>query len=87
MTAKVKIDNSRTCWSCGKDTMQPVDSYYKCSSCGATWVPQPNLTTFQDIASASDGQGGTKTFHPKRSRGTKLPTRTAAQQELQRRYK
>lgn len=38
------MDYTKQCWYCGKVTMQLVDSYYKCSSCGATWNEQPTLT-------------------------------------------
>jgi len=38
---QVKIDHSRQCWNCGKLTMEPVEGYYKCSKCGASWNETP----------------------------------------------
>ena len=36
------MDKTKTCWYCGKDTMQPApewgSSFYKCSACGASYV-------------------------------------------------
>ena len=40
---QAKIDHSRQCWSCGKLTMEPIEGYYKCSKCGATWTPMPKI--------------------------------------------
>ncbi len=31
------FNGSKQCWSCGLPKMLPVDTYYKCSECGATW--------------------------------------------------
>jgi len=30
-------DYTKVCWSCGKETMQPEQTFYRCSKCGATW--------------------------------------------------
>ena len=30
-------DYKKVCWSCGAEDMEPVESYYRCRSCGATY--------------------------------------------------
>ena len=31
------MNYSKKCWACGKVPMEATGSYFKCSSCGATW--------------------------------------------------
>lgn len=35
--------NKMKCWYCGKVTMEPFETYFKCASCGATHVPRIKL--------------------------------------------
>jgi len=37
------MDFTKTCWYCGRNTVEPEDGFYACSSCGATWTDVPKL--------------------------------------------
>ena len=39
------MDFTKTCWYCGRNTVEPEDGFYACSSCGATWneVTKPSV--------------------------------------------
>jgi len=37
MVRAERKDYTKICWSCGKKTTQPEGSFYRCSSCGATY--------------------------------------------------
>lgn len=43
--------------------MKPVDPYYQCQECGATWNEQPSLGPYLDIATDNKGQRGTPSYH------------------------
>lgn len=60
------MDYSKQCWSCGEKTMEPRDTHYQCTSCGATWNEQPTLGEFIDIARDYKGTGGGASYHPVR---------------------
>lgn len=34
-------NHSKRCWSCGSREMKPLESFFQCLSCGATWNEQP----------------------------------------------
>lgn len=36
-------DHTEWCWYCGKQTMFPLEGYFECSECGATYCPMPTL--------------------------------------------
>lgn len=44
------VKNNPKCWYCGKLTMEPAEElggdWLKCSSCGATDMPNPTRPTF-----------------------------------------
>lgn len=63
-----KIDYTKECWCCGKDTLVSQGDYYKCSSCWATWNEQPEQGMFTDIAGDRRGQGETPSYHPVQKR-------------------
>ena len=67
------MDYRRQCWSCGKDTMKPVETWYQCTSCGATWVDLPSLSqTYIDIEPAPGGMDGTKKLRSVRRHASTL---------------
>ena len=61
------------CWFCGKNTMEPEDTYYQCTSCGATWVDQPELRMYMDVKVVADSHLGRTTGTPTRKRGKVIP--------------
>ncbi len=47
-------DSSTVCWYCGKASMHPKDSYYKCRACGATWNFAPKILAKADTFFSTD---------------------------------
>ena len=39
-----KIDHTKQCWNCKTLTMVPKGDYWRCSSCGSTWVRVAELS-------------------------------------------
>ncbi len=63
------MDYTKQCWFCKKVTMEPIEGYYKCSDCGATWNSQPADGTYMDIEAKRDGARGGSSYTPaKKSR-------------------
>lgn len=50
-------DLTKTCWSCGRDAMQPVDTYFQCAGCGATYdeLPLPGTPALSEPARGAEG--------------------------------
>jgi len=81
------MDYTKTCWFCGKDTIQPKDSYFQCSECGATWNEQPEPGYYMDIASDTKGPSSTKSYHPVRKSRRQIAGLTAEQRRQRKRSK
>jgi len=54
------MDFTKTCWYCGKNEMEPFDSYYCCANCGATWNEVPKIGVGVVVVEKDEGTGGTK---------------------------
>ncbi|MCK4722501.1 MAG: hypothetical protein KAT75_04315 [Dehalococcoidia bacterium] len=61
------------CWFCGQNTMQPVNTWYKCTSCGATWVDQPELGMYMDVKVVKGPKHTTTSGTPVKKRGRVIP--------------
>lgn len=59
------MNYKETCWFCGKDTMEPVSTWYRCTSCGATWTEQPALGEYMGIVLEKRGTGRGRKYKPK----------------------
>ena len=74
----MRPDYKKVCWSCGSKNMEPVDTYYRCRDCGATYNVPLDLTfspvTKIDLETGKAPRPG----HPTRSRPSGLVSRAAA---------
>lgn len=58
------IDYTKQCWFCGKQSMKPEASFYRCTECGATYVEQPGDGDFTDVEPGKDFAAGYPTSSP-----------------------
>jgi len=54
------MDFTKTCWYCGKNTMEPYNGFYACSNCGATWNEVPKIDTATVLTEHDNATGGIK---------------------------
>ena len=72
------VKKHKKCWNCGKDTMEPFDQaghgWLKCSSCGATHMPNPTTLGAETLFAEKVAKGERETkYRPGKER---LPKQT-----------
>lgn len=63
------MDYKKTGWFCGQNTMEPVSTWYRCTSCWATFVEQPSLGEYMDLGKERNPQNGKMKYKPRLRRG------------------
>jgi len=58
------IKGGIVCWACGKFTMIKVESWYKCTRCGATWVDLPEKLGSPSLTVEVDNAAGGFKYKP-----------------------
>jgi len=69
-------DHKKVCWNCGSKNMKPVDTFYQCQDCEATYVPQITLGPVKTVS----GRMQNNTLNGPSTRETRRPSPAAARE-------